>query len=77
MENIKRVIKTKQEKLYICTGANFKNGYGAEYCGDIHPLNEWIELLWNDQAKTFFEGDNEKYIIKYIYENTGKRLERL
>ena len=65
-----------KEKLYICTGANYKNGYDTKYCGDIHTLSDWIELLWQGKAKDFFKGCSDAYIKKYIYDNTGKRLEK-
>ena len=64
------------DKRFICMGANSKNGYSLSRVGETHTLSEWLEILYpNRGAKAFFEGDNEKDILAYLYENTGKRLE--
>lgn len=66
-----------KSKLYQCVGENFKNGVNIGFCGDVHTLDKWIELLFADkpeQAKEFFSGDSDKYICDYILTYKGKRL---
>ena len=68
-------------KLWICMGANFKGNYTANMVGDIHTMTKWLEILFPnkpiEQTLDFFDGYSEKEIAKYIYENTGKRLEKV
>lgn len=68
-------------KLWICKGANFKGMYSAGMVGDIHTMKQWLEILFPhkpiEQILAFFEGESESEIAKYIYKNTGKRLEKI
>lgn len=65
------------DRRYVCTGANFRNGFTTAMCGDVHSLGEWLDILFpNKDARSFFEGDTEKDILEYLHTNTGKRLER-
>lgn len=66
------------ERVYLCIGANWVNGYSAGMCGEAHTLGEWLDVLFpTKNAREYFTGDTEKSIIDYIYTNTGKRLERI
>ena len=68
-------------KLWLCKGANFKGDYRANMVGDIHTMKDWLQILFPhkpiEQTLDFFDGYSESEIAKYIYENTGKRLEKL
>lgn len=64
-------------KMYICVGENFLNGYRVGFCGDAHSLEKWLEILFKGKnAIKYFKGYSNKEIIDYIYKNCGKRLER-
>ena len=49
--------------------------------GDIHTMKDWLQILFPhkpiEQTLDFFDGHSESEIAKYIFENTGKRLERI
>ena len=68
-------------KLWLCIGANYKGIYTANMVGDVHTMKEWLQILFPhkpiEQTLDFFDGYSESEIAKYIYENTGKRLEKL
>ena len=68
-------------KLWLCRGANYKGGYTANMVGDIHTMKDWLQILFPhkpiEQILDFFEGDSESEIAKYIFKNTGKRLEMI
>ena len=68
-------------KLWLCRGANYKGSYSANMVGDIHTMKDWLQILFPhkpiEQTLDFFDGYSESEIAKYIFENTGKRLERI
>ena len=65
---------SKKEKRFICIGEKIKNGIKQGMCGDIHSLQEWIDIVFGEKAKGFFNNETESYILRYILENGGKRL---
>jgi hypothetical protein len=66
-----------KDSLYICIGENYKNNCKLGFCGDVHLLSKWLEILYPGlDAVTYFSGDTNAFVIKYIYENKGKRLEK-
>lgn len=66
----------KFKKTYICIGENYREDTKLGYCGDVHSLEKWLEILFpSADAVEYFKGDSEKEIIDYIYKNKGKRLE--
>ena len=70
----------KKEKLYICIGENFNDNCKIGYCGDVHYLTKWIEILYGNRAAEalkFFEGDSDKTIVEYLLKYMGKRLKAL
>ena len=65
---------------YICIGENYRDDWKLGYCGDIHMLSEWIEILFSDkveQARKYFEGARDKEVIEYLIEYKGKRLKKI
>lgn len=64
-------------KKYICCGENFNRNAKIGFCGDIHTLPKWIDILFGEKATGYFDNWPDKEIIKYIKENAGKRLEIL
>jgi hypothetical protein len=66
----------KSKKLYICIGENYREDIGLGYCGDVHTLPQWLEILFpSANAAEYFKDDPEKEILDYILKNRGKRLE--
>ena len=49
--------------------------------GDIHTMKDWLQILFPhkpiEQTPDFFDWYSESEIAKYIFENTGKRLDKL
>lgn len=68
-------------KLWLCRGANHKGIYTANMVGDIHTMKAWLQILFPhkpiEQTLDFFDGYSESEIAKYIFENTGKILEKI
>lgn len=68
-------------KLWLCRGASYKGSYTANMVGDIHTMKDWLQILFPhkpiEQTLDFFDGYSESEIAKYIFENTGKRLEKI
>lgn len=68
-------------KLWLCRGANYKGSYTANMVGNIHTMKDWLLILFPnkpiEQTLDFFDGYSEAEIAKYIFENTGKRLEKI
>lgn len=66
----------KYKKTYICIGEKYREDTKLGYCGVVHSLEKWLEILFpSADAVEYFKGDSEKEIIDYIYKNKGKRLE--
>lgn len=67
-------------KAYICLGYKFKsnNGHLSKTVGDIRTLEEWIEIAYpGKNARAFFEGDKDRYVIDYLKNNMGIRLKEI
>lgn len=67
----------KGEKFYQCVGENFGFPCKIGYCGYVHTLEKWIDLLWGikaAQAKEYFFGSANEEVLEYILKNMGKRL---
>ena len=64
----------KMEKLYMCVGENFKDNIRIGFCGDVHTLGKWIQIIYGEKGTEYFEGVKEKEIIDYILQFAGKRL---
>ena len=65
----------KKIKLYECIGENFCDGWRVGYCGEIHSLNDWLNILFpGKNAVEYFKGDSDSYILEYIFNICGKRL---
>lgn len=68
----------KMDNLYLCRGANYKNGYDLAHVGEVRSLGEWLRLLFPDKdAVEYFKDDPVKVILDYIYTYCGKRLEKV
>lgn len=69
--------ETMLKRSFRCVGENYKNGEKLGFCGDVHTLNKWLEILFPDKyeyAKEYFEGDTIAQILDYILMTKGKRL---
>lgn len=59
----------------------FKGGYTANMVGDIHTMKDWLQILFPhkpiEQTLDFFDVYSENEIAKYIFENIGKKLEKI
>ena len=69
--------ETMLKKRFICIGENFIDDVKMGYCGKIHTLDEWLEILFPDKydfAKSYFESYALKGILEYILFSKGKRL---
>lgn len=68
-------------KRYMCIGENFGYDCDIGYCGDIKNLKDWLMCLFPNKSEDFvldyFKHDSNRSIIKYIYDNKGKRLEEI
>lgn len=71
--------ETMLKLKFKCVGENFKNSVKTGFCGDVHTLDKWLEILFLDKyeyAKEYFEGDNIAQILDYILITKGKRLKK-
>ena len=67
-----------KQKLFICTGENYREDTRLGYCGDVHTLKQWLEILFpGANAVEYFDGAPTGEILEYIKKNRGKRLEPL
>lgn len=65
---------------YICIGENYRDDWKLGYCGQIHTLERWIEVLFPnkvEQAKDYFDGASDNEVIEYLFANKGKRLKKI
>lgn len=70
--------KASKEKLYLCRGENFVDNVRIGFCGDVHTLEEWLEILFPGQnAVEYFGNDSPGTVLDYIYQYKGKRLEAI
>lgn len=65
---------------YMCIGENFGKSPVMGCCGQSQTLNHWLQRL-TGRSETFlddyFEGFKDPEIVKYIFDNFGKRLVKL
>lgn len=67
-------------KQYLCVGENFRDDIKIGFCGDVHSLKSWIELLFPnnaEQALDFFKNDRNSEVLDYLYKFKGKRLKEV
>ena len=68
----------KKEKLYRCVGENYMPNFcDLGFCGDVHTLKEWIEILFPDKVETvleLYDRHTDSALVDYIFLRRGKRL---
>lgn len=71
-------MKNMESKYYICTGANYRNGYDLAHVGEIHSMSEWLRILFPQKnAEDYFKDYSPKSILEYLHKCCGKRLEKV
>lgn len=69
------------DKKYLCIGENFGYDCDIGYCGSRKTLREWLMCLFPNQSEDFvldyFRYDSNTAVVKYIFDNKGKRLEEI
>ena len=72
---------TRAKSVYLCIGENFGFDVPMGDCGETKTLQKWLEHLYPNKSPQFleeyFHGEPDSEIIKYIFENKGKRLEKV
>lgn len=67
------------KQVYICHGANCRDGLSYGACGTIQTLSKWLEDLFPSHKtpfEEFFKGFKEKEILDYIYTFRGLSLSK-
>lgn len=68
----------RYQKIFLCTGENFKDGFSIGYCGSSRSLEQWVKELYKDKAEKLLGWElTEKELLQYLYEYAGKRLKKI
>lgn len=69
------------QKRYLCIGEKFRDDVSIGDCGETKTLMEWLRHLYPTTnpkiLKDYFEGDPDDVVVKYIFDNRGKRLKKV
>jgi hypothetical protein len=72
---------TRAKSVYLCIGENFGFDVPIGDCGKAKTLQKWLEHLYPNKSpeflKEYFHDEPDSEIVKYIFENKGKRLEKV
>lgn len=66
------------DKAYICVGENWNGYVKLGFCGEVHSLGNWLDILFpNEDARKYFDKDTPGTVLEYIKVHRGKRLEKV
>lgn len=73
--------KVNLDAYYFCIGENYLRTIPIGICGETHKLIDYMMMCFPGYGERYirkgFENYSEKYVLDYIYNSIGKRLQRV